>query len=80
MGPIVCEYGPPCFTNGSNRSIKVYQNGVEWKVFVRTTCMQCMREGVNEGVNEGVLSVFEEYKTKLKGDDKKLFKYYFDSI
>ena len=71
--------------NGSSRSITTHEcSDGSWKVFIRTGYVQAMREGVNEGVsegvNEGVFSLFEEYKSKLKGDDRKLFKSYFDGI
>lgn len=71
------EYGPPAFVDGSPRSITVHSlEDNKWKVFIRTGYVQCMREGVGDP-DEGVLSIFEEYKKKLTGEDKLLFKSYF---
>lgn len=66
-------YGPPCFQDGSTRSITVKPG----KVFFRTVYAQGMKEGFDDP-DEAVLTIFEEYRGKLKGNDKKLFKQYFD--
>lgn len=67
------NYGEPCFQDGSTRSITVHPG----KVFFRTVYVQGMKEGF-EDPDEAVLAIFEEYNDRLKGDDKKLFKQYFD--
>ena len=70
-------YGPPCFTDNSTRSITIFNNENTYSVFIRTSSIQAMAEGKGDP-DEGVLALFEQYKYRLKGEDKKLFKSYFN--
>lgn len=73
-------YGPPCFQDGSVRSItiKTKENN-KYSVFFKTSYVQGMLDDVID-VEEALVDLFSAYKSKLKGDDRKLFKSYFENL
>ena len=63
-------YGPPCFQDGSVRSITINtKENSKYSVFFKTSYVQ-----------EALVDLFSAYKSKLKGDDRKLFKSYFENL
>lgn len=73
----VHEYGEPCFRDGSTRSFEIISEDDQYLVFYKTLAVQGVKEGEGNP-DEAILSVFEEYRNKMKKEDKKLFKTYFD--
>lgn len=73
---MIHNYGPPCFADNSCRSITILDDGI---LFFKTTYTQGMRKYTDDP-SEVVLEVFTEYRNKLNKEDKKLFKFYFDSL
>lgn len=72
------HYGEPCFQQGGTRGFDIFSNERGVTVYYRTVYTQGMVEGDN--ADDIILSLYETLKDKLKGEDKKLFKHYFNSL
>jgi hypothetical protein len=68
-------YGPPCFQDGSTRCLEVRPTSVYFK----TLYVQGIVPYEGDAA-DAVLAIFEQYKIKMKRDDKRLFKAYFDQL